>query len=399
MKYVGWVVEFFLRNAAGASLFFILAGLGLLLQKRGRDATSAVRFVVISLSVVWVGVLLVLFVNHLRFPLFLDLMEGVVLQHVERLAALQPVYTAPSPEYVPLAYNVGFYVLAVPFSWVLGLSLPTLRLIAMLATIGIAALVFFILKRATGSSTWGLIGTGLFASLYVIMDSYLDTAHSDSCFVLCALAGTAMIDRWRSRGVRLLAVALLVLSFWFKQHGALFAIGGVVFLTLDEGWRKSLPYWLLAVVLGPVAYLFAGPALFGPEFHYFTYEVPSAWSEVSLRAFLRFSAFFGLHYVWLVLAAGWWFVETGPWRMADGDSVADPALSGRCHRRDGLTGRWIVQQCLHSARSLARNHWGLGPLDGREGGRRLQMGLYTECDACLVFRALRIQPSQPDEVR
>ncbi len=142
MKYVGWVVEFFLRNAAGASLFFILAGLGLLLQKRGRNATSPVRLVLTALSVFWMGALVALFVNHLRFPLFLDLMEGVVLQHVERLAALQPVYTAPSPEYVPLAYNVGFYVLAVPFSWVLGLSLPTLRLIAMLATIGIGALTF-----------------------------------------------------------------------------------------------------------------------------------------------------------------------------------------------------------------------------------------------------------------
>lgn len=315
MKHIDWIVEFIVRNATGASLLVALIGLGVMLQRRRRDTTSPVRFALVALSLCWMVVLVVLFVNHLRFPLFLDLMEGVVFQHVERLASLQPVYPLPTPEYVPLAYNVGFYVLAAPFTWVFGLSLPTLRMVAILATIGIGVLIYVILRRVTGSSMWGLFGSGLFAAYYVVMDSYLDTAHSDSCFVLCAVGGTATLDRYRSRGVRLLGFALLVASFWFKQHGALFAIGGLLFVTVDEGWRRSWPYWLCVVVLGPLSYLLLGPLLFGPAFSYFTYEVPSAWSEISLHACLRCSAFFGLHYFWLVMAAAWWFVaqRRGSW--------------------------------------------------------------------------------------
>jgi hypothetical protein len=234
-------------------------------------------------------------------------MEGVVYQHVERLAAFEPVYTEPTPEYIPFAYNVGFYVLAAPFWWIFGPSMFSLRLIAGLATLGIGVVLFAVLKRATGSSMWALWGSGLFAASYVTMDSYLDTAHTDSCFVLSALVGTAILDRRRTRGWRLVGLALLVVSFWFKQHGALFAIAGVVYLTLDEGLRRSWPYWLLVIGLGPAAYLFLGPTLFGPEFHYFTYQVPSAWSEYSLRALIRMVVFFGLHYFWMALAAAGWY--------------------------------------------------------------------------------------------
>lgn len=310
MKALNLVTDFALRNAAALGVVCLVVVVAMVLFRSRSKAALALRWSLSLLSGLALGVLAVLFVNHIRFPLFLDLMEGVVFQHFQRAASFQPIYVQPTPEYVPLAYNALYYVVAVPFSWVFGESLSTLRLVSILASCGIGAVIYVVLKKETGSRWWALIGTGLFAASYSAMDAYLDTAHSDSCFVFCSLAGTALIARRIGLVPRLLGLLLLIASFWFKQHGAFFAIGGVAYLTWDEGWRKSWPYWLLAVALGPVSYLVLAPTVFGSYYHFFTYQVPSQWSSFSGRAMLRFVGFFGLTYFWLGLASASWIFSS-----------------------------------------------------------------------------------------
>ena len=88
--------------------------------------------------------------------------------------------------------------------------------------------------RRGGAALAGGTGMGLFAASYAAMDSYIDTAHSDSCFLLCALSGCAVIHFRKDRAARIAGLILLIASFWFKQHGALYAIGGVLFLSWKE---------------------------------------------------------------------------------------------------------------------------------------------------------------------
>ena len=282
MKITSLLIGFVARNVLGLSVAGLLGAVGMRWRLTKHEPAALLKGALTVLSSFWILVLMVLFVNHIRFPLFLDLMEGTVFQHFQRAASFQHIYPEPSPEYIPLAYNVFYYIVAVPFSWVFGETLSTLRLIAILATVGIGFLVFWILRRETGSRWWGLLGAGLFAASYFVMDSYLDTAHSDSSFVLCSIAGSALIQYRRSRGIRLLGLGILIASFWFKQHGALFAIGGVLFLTWDEGWRRSWPYWLVAAAFGPAFYLGLGPPLFGSHFTYFTSPPTSHVSTMAI---------------------------------------------------------------------------------------------------------------------
>jgi hypothetical protein len=226
--------------------------------------------------------------NHLGFPLNLDLMEGTILQHFQRAVAFQPIYPEPTPEYVPLAYNVFYYIFSIPLAWLLGANLTTLRLVSILGIIGSGAILYLVVQQYTKSFWWGLITVGLFSAAYGVMDVYLDTAHADSWLICTLLGGSYLIDRDRSRLWNCLGIVVLVSSFWFKQHGALFAIGGLLFLTWREGMKASLLYWLTSIVLGPVLYLFAGPYLFGSQFHYFTWQVPRQWSELTLGNFRRF---------------------------------------------------------------------------------------------------------------
>jgi 4-amino-4-deoxy-L-arabinose transferase-like glycosyltransferase len=143
---------------------------------------------------VWSGVVIgftvFLWTDHLRFPFLLDLMEGTILQHVGRAAHGLAVYSWPTPDFVPLAYNPLYYYLCAPVTWVFGLDLPALRLVAVAGMAGSGAIIYLTVRKWTGSWWWGLMALGLFAAAYRVMDAYLDTAHSDSWLLCAALLGT-----------------------------------------------------------------------------------------------------------------------------------------------------------------------------------------------------------------
>ncbi|MBI1277886.1 MAG: hypothetical protein GC179_07140 [Anaerolineaceae bacterium] len=229
-----------------------------------------------------------LWFNHVTFPLNLDLMESTILQHVTRLASGQYVYVAPTPEYVPLAYNPLFYVISLPLVKLFGVNLVSLRITAIVGMFGIGVMIFLIVRDQTHNTWWAVIGVGLFAAAYRVMDTFLDNAHSDGWFIFSALLGTYVISKNRSYVNNLLGVVILVASFWFKQHGVIFVIGGLAYLLWRDGWRPMIGYGLIVVLLGVAAYLFGGSAVFGPYFLYFTYQVPRHWTEVNLLTFYRY---------------------------------------------------------------------------------------------------------------
>lgn len=287
-------------------VIFVLASIGagvfVIGQRRGTvPLTKFVLGLFALYAVAWISFTAFLWINHIDFPLNLEAMELPVVQHLRRIMAGQVLYVEPSPDFVPLAYAPLYYYLTVPFAWIFGANLFTLRLVAILGMLGSGLIIFLAVKKYTQSYWWGLIAAGLFAAAYRAMDTYLDNAHSDSWLLFTVLLGCYLIDLKRSRTTNLLAVVLLAFSFWFKQHGALFAIGGVLYLTWREGLKSSWLYWALAGILGPLLYLSAPYWLFGEWFHYYTYTIPSHWSVLSFGGIKRFLGYAINNY--LVLAS------------------------------------------------------------------------------------------------
>jgi hypothetical protein len=241
----------------------------------------------------------------------LEIMEGTVLQHVGRARDLVPIYPEPTPAYVPLSYNPLYYLLAVPFTWLLGPKLFCLRILTILATVGCTLLLYHTVRRQTDSTWWGLIAVGLFAASYHAMDHFFDVAHPDMWMLFSVLLGSHLIDTKRSRPWNLLAVTTLVAAFWFKQHGAWFAVAGVLSLTWHEGLRRSMGYWVTAALLGPGLYFLAGPSLFGSHFLYFTWEMPRGWMELNLGTLSVFFKYLVTSYPLLSLCA----VGFGAWTV------------------------------------------------------------------------------------
>jgi hypothetical protein len=255
-------------------------------------------------ALIQICLVIFLWFNHIGFPLNLEAMELTRVQHLDRILKGLPLYPAPSSDFIALAYNPLSYFLTVPLAWVFGNNLFTIRLFAILGTIGASIVIFLSVRQQTKSYWWGLMAVGLFAAAYGAMDSYLDNGHTDSWLIFSILLGCYLIEQKRSQRWNLFGTLLLVAAFWFKQQGAIFAIGGVLYLTWREGWKRALPIWLLAILLGPVLYIFAPKALFGEYFHYFTWQVPRQWSEFHegmIRHMLRYHVF---RYYFVLFAAG-----------------------------------------------------------------------------------------------
>jgi hypothetical protein len=252
-----------------------------------------------------------LWFRHLGAPFALELMESSILQHVLRALGHQPIYTAAQPGFVPFAYNPLYYYAVLPLVRVFGPGLFPLRLLAVLGALGATLVVHVAVAAKTGSRWWGLVAAGLFAAAYHAMDSYLDMAHSDSLMLFAALLGTWLIDRNRSRLGDWAGLLLLLAAFWLKQHGAFFALGGALYLTRRDGWRRAWGFWAVLLLLGPALYVFAGPSLFGPGFHFYTWEMPRHWSRLDAGMLLRLVSHFGRWYPLLLVAAAWRLLSRG----------------------------------------------------------------------------------------
>ena len=244
---------------------------------------------------------LAVFTNHLATP---EITRGPMFEAVSRLRQGLPLYPPPSSEFVPLAYAPFFAVLSAAFSLLFGLSAATLRLVAVLGAIGSGAVIFQIVRRETASVFYGLLATGLFGAAYRAFDCYTDYAQPDSWMLFTALLGFYILGTRQEIKWTALAITLLCVSFWFKQQGALFAIAGVLFVTWRDGLSKSIPFWILAALLGPIAFILLGPPLFGAAFIYYTYQVPSAWSTLDRWTFTRIIRYFGRHWAFLAIICG-----------------------------------------------------------------------------------------------
>ncbi|MEO8636990.1 MAG: glycosyltransferase family 39 protein [Gemmatimonadales bacterium] len=266
-----------------------------------------------ALIVAWAGsqllLLACLFANHLQFPLDLEILEGGMVQHIMRLVTHQPLYPAGSAEFVPFVYNPGYYLVAWPIVRLFGPALPPLRLFSMVVVVGCMVVLYLRVRASTGSRWWGFVTVGLFAAAYPALDAHLDSARGDGLMLFLCLFATWLLARARSWRGDVVAMLLLVLAFWVKQHGALFAAGGLFWLTWRHGLRRAWPSWLVVMALGPALYFLGGRALFGDQFLYFTWQLPSGWSEFSVDAMLRLTLYTARSFPLLFLASFGWLVS------------------------------------------------------------------------------------------
>ena len=164
-------------------------------------------------------------VFRLGYPFPLEITEGASLEGVRRILNGQPLYTAPSLEYVPLIYGPLYFYASAAVATLLGPTFAALRLVSLLASLGSIALVGLLVRRETGSVAAGLAGAGILAASYPIGDATLDVGRVDAlslCLVLAAFYAARTADlKPRSAFTASLASGILIgLALLTKQAAA-----------------------------------------------------------------------------------------------------------------------------------------------------------------------------------
>ncbi len=191
---------------------------------QGEEAQGSVRRILRTLTYLLAGcslIYILLFIGvavfRICYPYELEWMEGGMVDAVRRILAGHSIYVSPSVEFVPFVYPPLYFYASAAMSLVTGVGFLPLRLVSFVSTLGCLAILWYWVKRETGSGLFGLIAAGFYAAAYRASGAWFDLARIDSLFMLLLLGAAYLIRYQRSRLDLAVSALLIALAILTKQ--------------------------------------------------------------------------------------------------------------------------------------------------------------------------------------
>ncbi len=248
---------------------------------------QTIRIFLAIFCIYFIGTVFYIIAKRINYPFELEWMEGGSLIQVRRLIEGKNLYVSPSIEYVPQIYPPLYYYISAIFSKILQNNwfLP-LRLLSLLSTIGIGALIFSIVRDRRKSNFLAFLSLGLFFATFKIGGSWFDIARVDMLFIFFLLAAVMMLEKEKLlsgiiSGIFLAcalltkqtaifaAAALIVFSFLFlRKRNVFVSIASFILVSVSwisvENYLSGGWYWYYNFTLTGLHKLpFDQPAYFG----------------------------------------------------------------------------------------------------------------------------------------
>ena len=247
------------------------------------------RTVRLALALVSIGSMLVfakLVAGRLFYPLELDCIEGVMMDHVARLAHGQPIFVAPTLHFVPLAYMPLLAFLASLLARVFGPAFWEPRLVSVISVVALSSIIARAVWLDTRKALLALAAPAIYLFSMGLTGNCHDVGRPDSLMLALAFGGLLMLRQTTGRSGAIAAALLLATAFFAKQHAMWFAFAGGAHLLWNDR-RRFLPFALTLLVAAGGTYAVL-TAWLGRWFPFFTWEVPHDWSEVSQARILHY---------------------------------------------------------------------------------------------------------------
>jgi len=238
------------------------------------------------------------------WPWQFDFDEGINLNATLQLAQGHNIYRLNGPEgFISAPYPPLLYIVNAPVSWVTGAALWPGRLISLLGTLAIAALIAYIIRRVTGLWGVGLLAGGLWLSLspVIVWSSLYKQDMPALALALGGMAWAVSRDRRPELGkaqepavgsshrpsssvLRLSSTSRLYLSalffalaFYTKQSALAPAAATVTWLLVRD-WRAGLRFAGVLAALVAIPYLAANLLLKGGLWEHLVENHSLAWT-------------------------------------------------------------------------------------------------------------------------
>lgn len=220
-----------------------------------------------GLVMVSAGMILLFLYTSLRriaYPFSFDQVEGGMVTSVWRVAHGYPLYTGPTPDFVPFLYAPLYFYLAAALSKAMGLGYACLRLVSILGTLGSFAVIYALVYGETKSRLASLAGAGFYAACYYPLQGWFDLGRVDSIFVFLLLLAIYCTRR----APILLAVLVWLIAFQTKQ-----TILPVAVLVLCADWQRPrrMALGLVTLVAGFAASILVANHLTGGWYSYYLF--------------------------------------------------------------------------------------------------------------------------------
>ena len=237
-------------------------------------------FAVWVMSGISIGAIVALGPIRMMSPLEFGYGDGLMLDQLVRVAHGRPLYVAPSLEFIPLAYMPLYTYLVAPLVAWFGPQFWPGRLVSLLSSLGLAALIATVIRREGGRWAFAVAGAGLFLMGQGFSRGSYDTIRPDPLMLLLAFAGLATLRFSRGNAGAVGAAALLSAAFFTKQHALCFGVAALLHLVVSD--RRRLPAFGIALLVGCAGGFALLSLLMGPWFSFYVYDVPSHWSQWSM---------------------------------------------------------------------------------------------------------------------
>jgi hypothetical protein len=217
-----------------------------------RTATDVARYLLAGAAACYLVIYVVLACIRLGYPYELEWLEGACVDHVRWILSGRPLYVEPSVDFTPFCYTPLYFYVSAGLARIMGAGFLPLRLVSLLASLGVFALLLAFVRRQTGSTMWGLIAAGLYAATYRASGAWFDIARVDSLFMFLLLAGVYAVRFREGFWGLLMAGVLMSLAFLTKQTALLVALPLMAYAFLAKprrsAWAFAGSYVLLLVI-------------------------------------------------------------------------------------------------------------------------------------------------------
>jgi hypothetical protein len=205
---------------------------------RGQRVPRAALLAAALAGLVAIGFYLFVALSRLTYPFALEPLEGNSLIEVHRILAGQPLYPAPTAQYVPDGYPPLYFFVSAAVARVLGASYLPLRVVSLVSSLACFALLGRLVQKETGSAAAGTGAAGVFAATYFATGTWFDVGRVDSLFLALSIAALYAARTMRGPRGAVAAGLLLAALALTKQTGL--AEGVAVLAVLLPTARRRL---------------------------------------------------------------------------------------------------------------------------------------------------------------